>query len=1122
MLGKNIRRNFLLIAAFLITGIFMIAATPAVSSAAFDPHNVTFYTYGDFYAVKSGFTKLSLIFSDPEYKGLFFTIIALSIFIAGFSHYISALKGKTQPNIFAWAVPLIFAFMMYAAFIVPKSNVMIDDRAINKTWVVGGIPMGVAVIAGISSGIEDDMIKMIDTASTGSPSDNISYEESAGGLGVDVLLNLMRQGAQINDPLITRSLDRYIQDCFVFYMGSAATAADWKDLREGKDDFMTILKKANNPAIYTVRYDNTNPASGRTLTCRDAWTALQTDLNTAIGPAGLFQDSVKTLCQSSGMYDPNTGGAATSQLQHCKDVTMDYLAWFYNDNSSLAAPGGYLGGNWDMLHYLRQQYIAERIYNEARTGDPSLPANYMISSRGTSAGIVINNWIPTIRGIIIALSLGLFPFLILLLPSPLYKTVISVITGLFLFIVLWGVIDAVAHSYLVDSAGDLFASVKQHGVGLRSFLYATDPLTKAASMWGYVRMIALTIAGALTGLLVKTGGYAFTAIGGALAGEAAATANNIGLKSGTPEGQASMMQSSIGAAGMQTIANGPRQFSFGEQVRDLANNMAASYGAGAGYKDSTDAYNVGKTKTEISAGQAEAARNAGIKTKLGTRNFARLESKMGKQKLVDEMKHYEDKGLSPDQAVNRIAGSEAIGQIVSTEAIKKEQEKYGIDSMAETKVFGFQKQLADTRNVDRIAGETGQTRDQVLQEEVAGFSGTIGEKDAEFLNRATGKNIFHAGQYVNWRYNPKTGKISVAEGKHGTSYSDLDNITLLGVKHPGLAYNGAKLFGGDGVSGAGLNMKWNGSYWEVTGSLSKGDLVNMAHRLHKTKFGKNLLTDISKGDYSRGAFISVIADKNGNIKKLSMDNLLAAKSGSSVDYKSTHTGERNFEYSDTIKDKGLSRILRNGFSGTISKSGSFEIINGIFNHDALGKLIKAGVFGTGNDPARLTAEKAFAEGKGKGLQVNMVENSGTGAFYNVKGSDVKAVDISSSGNSSKKLDEGNYTYKGKTYQFGNALGSNLEAFLSDPNNKAAQAEFEKSYAGFLEGHSGDTNYIDALNSYVATETTGIVSKKLGVKRQAKGEINGSAGAKTPGGKSVSAKAGVDLTKQRTAKFRLYL
>ena len=153
-----------------------------------------FYTYNGFAPVTIAFKKIALIFSDSNYRGLFFAVCGIAMLLAAFSAGASIANGKRFSPL-AWAIPMMIGITLYLALIVPKGKITVYDPAVNRFETIGNIPNGVVTLAGFFNLIERTLVKIIYTSSA----PGYSYEFYAGGLGFNVLLKATGYSLELPD-----------------------------------------------------------------------------------------------------------------------------------------------------------------------------------------------------------------------------------------------------------------------------------------------------------------------------------------------------------------------------------------------------------------------------------------------------------------------------------------------------------------------------------------------------------------------------------------------------------------------------------------------------------------------------------------------------------------------------------------------------------------------------------------------------------------------------------------------------------------------------------------------------------------------------------------------------------
>ena len=617
-----------------------------INSFAFDPKHVEFYTYGGFDAVDSAFKFIALIFSDKNYQGLFYTIMVLSLFFAGASSYFRFLQGRQEGNILSWAGPVLIAFVLFVAFVLPKGEVTVYDKVLNKQDTISGIPIGITTVAGLTSEVGDGILQIIDTTSI---DPNMDYENSAGGIGVLTIYNAVTHSLSATDSNFDRSMRRYIEDCYFFCL-EKPQGCNLNDLENSTDLLTNELGNAASPSVYTVYYDNSNP-QGTTLTCKDDWNNY---LRATLNNTTTYQADAKMICAEAGVDVNNL-----TAFRHCLDVTEAYLQKLYN--------GQYPSVTDSVYTYLEQDYIAQQIYDATVESNASILNNYEIGNGGISIGMAFNTWIPTIRGVVIAFGLSLLPFLILFLPTPFFKKILGVCLGVFLFQISWLVVDAVIHYFLVHEAATLFSSVYvSHGVGYASFLVMQTPLAKALAMWGYLRSLGMGIAAMSVSAVAKVGAYGLQRLAGGLEGA---------VEAGAIKGEESMnvseqgrLEDEIMHSNVSRIVNAGMTYS---QYREELKNLQE--------------FNIGANKelTDIAEKNHSTVEQLGAAhTEMTTGAEARIARNFNSRNLVDG-----SRVASNLKAEQTTVGLQAFNKTETTEGGRDRM----VDNMVKQNVFNLEK-----------------------------------------------------------------------------------------------------------------------------------------------------------------------------------------------------------------------------------------------------------------------------------------------------------------------------------------------------------------------------------------------------------------------------------------------
>jgi hypothetical protein len=607
---------------------------PTDSHAAWE-----YYTYGGYDAVLSAWQKVALIFSDNTYKALFFTVIAMGIFFAGLTFYLRAMGGLRAGPL-SWAVPVGMGIVLYLGLVVPKDSLVIYDPVKNEGPAsVSDVPLGIAATAGVLNKIESGLVDIVETAS-----DPVGFRSNAGGVGFDIILNIGERQLLIPSYL-QASLQQYTKDCLLYELtrpGATLTV----DQLANNTDFVPLFEQANNPAIDTVYYSVANSA-GDTMSCQDAWAAIKTDI---ISPT-TFQNDVNNVCAQSG-FDPTI----PAELTECKTLASNVSSWIWG--SSYTA---------DTLR--RQTAFARAIEETLLNASPNQAVQVLAAKQtGTSwlsMGAAANAWIPVLRATMTAVAIGILPFLVMFLPTPLFGRVIGIFAGMFIWLTTWGVVDAVVHSFAVDYAAKVAQELKLYNIGQVAVLSFGTFGLKTLAAFGTIRWSGLMLATVITAMLVKFGGYALAHLAGSLTGGAASGAAAAGHAVMDPKGMSSEVHGQASAAATLLPTYGWVNRPWSERTTGAALSMHAQTGGGMGYGSPEDAFNASYYGSVKSAG-------AGQWGQQFEREFTQQYQTINPTASTDEIRSTMGKflaagGINPIHAVEmlRAVGAEGLERILS-------------------------------------------------------------------------------------------------------------------------------------------------------------------------------------------------------------------------------------------------------------------------------------------------------------------------------------------------------------------------------------------------------------------------------------------------------------------------
>ena len=476
--------------AFLSVLILLSLLLPAICYAEWE-----YITHGGYDAAVGAWTRTALIFSDSNYKGLFISAIVLGAIAIFVATYVRAATGAKAGGL-SWATPVLAGMAIYVAFIAPKDKLIIYDELFNRgPQEVGGIPLILATSAGILNKIEKGFTDIIST-STDPASD---YRMNAGGTGWSLLDAVTPASVLPPNPYST--VQRFIKDCVYPELIRDGTVLDINKIARGEQKYDVVITESANPALYTVVY--TDNGAGTTKTCYDA----APDVALILGNPTYGDLALKTICASKGF---NTSGPS---LNVCKNLIDSILTTTF--------PGS-TGGNISFGVFLAQKVLADAFMQVAEQSSPSVAITTLATSQTQSQfiglGLHANTWIPVLKESLTAVAISITPLLLLFAATPLASRALSLVFGMFVWLTMWGIIDAVIHAFGVDLAKQASQTIQavSGDMGFTAMLMWPSYTAKVAATFGALRWSGLMLASVISGMLVKFGSTALAMLAGSI------------------------------------------------------------------------------------------------------------------------------------------------------------------------------------------------------------------------------------------------------------------------------------------------------------------------------------------------------------------------------------------------------------------------------------------------------------------------------------------------------------------------------------------------------------------------------------------------------------------------------
>ncbi len=533
--------------------LFYLGLLLLLPAFAFAGENAIFRDYytwgGTIDVVAEAFRKLALLTSDSKYQGLFYGIGVLG-FLAGSIGIILYSWARGHPPTWAWLqllLVLLVGGFVYFGFLKKKDVLYLYDQTTSETTYVSDVPDGVIFLSSFFNRIENGLTEMIDRTSL----DGLSYKDGTGGVAMQLLID----AAQI--PLtegmvsihLLNSLTNYFKDCYLYNV-ALGHANSSKLYNPPNNDLMSALSEGVHPVVYTLFFNDQYPG-GITVSCQVAWEGgraengvttvdgLRAQLTAYTEASPWVAEYKKALCASVG-FDVNDPQALT----RCTQIFTATLSRILSGGLSNNVPGA------RMDQFLRNRIIAQGVYRALQMTGSSSQIQLVLQREFQSAGIgmavAANRYIPALKAAITAIFLGILPLLFLFIFTPLWKKVLALSAGSFAFLCMWGVCDALVHSFIAERIVGLFKHVRATGIDAMVVGLPQKSL-EALSLFGIMRMATIFFAGTITKMLFGFGGHMLAHLASSLMGRIEATAARAGQTAFLPEAKAGLMESVVSA-----------------------------------------------------------------------------------------------------------------------------------------------------------------------------------------------------------------------------------------------------------------------------------------------------------------------------------------------------------------------------------------------------------------------------------------------------------------------------------------------------------------------------------------------------------------------------------------------
>jgi hypothetical protein len=433
-----------------------------------------------------------------------------------------------------------------------------------------------------------------------------------------------------------------------------------------------------------------------------------------------FNQSVSEMCSNAGMDVTDI-----NEMTSCQNIVSKHISFFTNNGVT--------------PNYLIIQSVLSNMINDAILyADPDTAAKVLANknqiSTGVGLGLMASEWLPVARAVVTAIAVGLIPFVVLLIPTPLSGRALQLLSGFFIWLTAWGVTDAVVNSFAVSQAFNLFDYIRNHNYSMVSMMMFPNAAAKAYAMFGMIRMAGIGLATVMTAMLIRFGGAALASLAGSITASIQSQGGAAGRAMGTPEGIAREIRESN--VDVPVMANA-LAYDWNSRTGSEGNQLSHRTGGGLGWGSRGDAFATGFGSTAVST----AVQQQKISDSGGFQDWVRNEAVTGGMAVMSGAgkRMTWDTGMNefrndyhrenPDASAQevRMAGSQFFGSFLNPEkgvetyrALKDKgvppssafNEMVALGSFNTEKGYAFTEAQMDT--VRKYAGEHDMTPSQAL------------------------------------------------------------------------------------------------------------------------------------------------------------------------------------------------------------------------------------------------------------------------------------------------------------------------------------------------------------------------------------------------------------------------
>lgn len=321
-----------------------------------------------------------------------------------------------------WFVTYYIAFYIV---LVPTVTLNIQDQLnIGKPYVVDNVPLGLAVVANLSTGIGSGLTELMEQDF--SLPNNLLYEKT--GMVMASRLVLASTQFQITDPNTQKSLQSFVHQC-VFY-DVLLNKYSWNDLLNATN-IWTFVGNYASPARAFVYYQQGNT---QIVTCQQGYSMLNQDWQNAIQEAASRYGS---------RLFPDSSDAKAQLLSYLPD-SYSFLTNISDDAATIMQQNM-------MVNALQNGIMQMSITTNASAALEAYAytkAQQQKRLTNETVGDMAAYWLPLMKNVLEATLYGSFIFIFLLLLFPFGASVFKYYVASLMWVQLWAPLYAILNLFM--------------------------------------------------------------------------------------------------------------------------------------------------------------------------------------------------------------------------------------------------------------------------------------------------------------------------------------------------------------------------------------------------------------------------------------------------------------------------------------------------------------------------------------------------------------------------------------------------------------------------------------------------------------------------------------------------